>query len=94
MRSGSTVLRRGGIWRPFRVCTVVCILATLRHFDIKLPGTAKMGPLIPCERRLQKVEISEIQEVNSGARFGYRDYGRPFGHFSVTLRRFDYIYRK
>ena len=29
--------------------------------------------------------------MNSGPRFGNRDYGRPFGHFSVTLRGFANI---
>ena len=69
--------------------TVVYILSTLRHFDTFVGPPVKKGPLIPCERRLTKMEISENQEVNSGPRFGNRDYGRPFGHFLVTLGRFD-----
>ena len=64
-------------------------LATLRHFDHFSCSGPKMGPLIPCERRLQKTEIQEIQEVTSEARFGIRDYGRPFGHILVTLCGFD-----
>ena len=51
-----------------------------------------MGPLIPWERRLAKTEISENQEVTSGAHFGNRDYDRPFGDILVTLRRFDSVY--
>ena len=47
------------------------------------------GPLIPCERRLAKVKFSENQEVTFEARFGYRDYERPYGYFLVTLGRFD-----
>ena len=64
-------------------------LATLHHFDNKHGSMVKYGPLIPCQRRLRKMEISEFQEVNSQARFGYRDYDRPFQDFKVTLRRFD-----
>ena len=48
-----------------------------------------MALIIPWERRLAKTEISEIQEVISGARFGNRDYDRPYGDISVTLARFD-----
>ena len=69
--------------------TGVYILATLRHFDTFQPGTVGKGPLIPWERRLAKIEIWEFQEVNSEGRFGNRDYGRPYGHILVTLRRFD-----
>ena len=68
---------------------MVYIWATLRHFDSKVPGTVNLGPLIPWERRLAKTEFPEYQEVNSGTRFGNRDYGRPFRGFMVTLRRFD-----
>ena len=64
-------------------------LATLRHFDTKLPAMVKIGPLIPCERRRAKTEISENQEVIFETRFEIRDYDRPFRTFSVTLRRFD-----
>ena len=64
-------------------------LATLRHFDNKPAGMVKNRPLIPCERRLVKMEILEFQEVTFDTRFVNRDYGRPFTHFSVTLRRFD-----
>ena len=52
-----------------------------------------MGPLIPCERRLPKLEISENQEVTSRRRFVNRDYGRPFRHFLVTLSGFDNFMR-
>ena len=45
-------------------------LSTLRHFDNKVPGRHQNGPLIPCERRLAKTEILEIQEVTFRARFG------------------------
>ena len=63
--------------------------ATLRHFDSNVPLTVKKRPLIPWERRLAKMEISENQELNFEARFGNRDYDRPFAHFLVTLRGFD-----
>ena len=69
--------------------TGVHILATLRHFDSKLEGEPKTGSLIPCERRLENMEISEIQELTFQARFGNRDYDRPYAHFMATLRRFD-----
>ena len=62
---------------------------TLHHFDSKSRPTAKTGPLIPCERRLAKMEILEFQEVTFGGRFGNRDYDRPFLTYLVTLRRFD-----
>ena len=55
----------GGIWTTLSRDPWVYHLATLRHFDHKLPGTALLGPLIPCERRLAIMEISEFQEVNS-----------------------------
>ena len=64
-------------------------LATLRRFDIKVQGMVENGPLIPCQRRLAEMEISVFQELTSGARFGNRDYGRPFTYFSVTLPGFD-----
>ena len=64
-------------------------LATLRHFDNKPRPMVKYGPLIPCRRRLAIMEIWEFQEVIYGARFGNRDYDRPYGGFMVTLRRFD-----
>ena len=79
----------GVSWRPFRVTSVVYIRATLRHFERKVRPWVKMASLIPCERRLAKMEISLFQELTFGARFGNRDYGRPFTHFSVTLRCFD-----
>ena len=60
---------RWGYLRPFRVTTSVYTSATLRHFDHKVDFTVKKGPLIPCERRLRDMEISEIQEVNSRGRF-------------------------
>ena len=49
--------------------TVVCTLSTLRHFDSLVPGMVNYGPLIPWERRLAKMEISEFQEVTFGPRF-------------------------
>ena len=49
----------------------------------------KYDPLIPCERRLGEMEIPEIQEVTSEARFGNRDYDRPYTTILVTLRGFD-----
>ena len=64
-------------------------LSTLRRFDNKVQGTVKTGQLIPCERRLRKMEILEFQEVTFEARFGNRDYGRPFKDILVTLGRFD-----
>ena len=67
---------RGGIWRTLRVH----IWATLRHFDSKVAPRPKMGPLIPCERRLAKTEFLENQEATFETRFGNRDYGRPFRH--------------
>ena len=63
--------------------------ATLRHFDNKVRGRVKTGPLIPWIRRLAKTEISEFQEATSWSRFGNRDYDRPFLNFLVTLRGFD-----
>ena len=50
---------------PFACVQRCAQLATLRHFDNKLPGEVKIGPLIPCERRLGEMEISEFQEVIS-----------------------------
>ena len=35
------------------------------------------------------MEILEFQEATFGTRFENRDYGRPHGHFSVTLPGFD-----
>ena len=75
---------RGGIWRTQGGAQ----LATLRHFDNKVARTAKIGPLIPCERRLANIKISEFQEVTFGPRFGNREHDRPFGHILVTLRGF------
>ena len=80
---------RWGYLRPFRVGTWVYTRATLRRFDKKPGSWVKMGPLIPCERRLEKREISEFQEVTFRRFFGNRDYDRPFRHFPVTLCRFD-----
>ena len=82
----------GVFWRPFRVTsvgTVVCTSATLHHFDTKVGPKVKIGPLIPWERRLARMEISVFQEVTYGPVFGNRDYGRPFRRKLVTLRRFD-----
>ena len=67
----------------------VYILSTLRHFDSKLVVRPKTGSLIPCQRRLAKTEIPEIQEVTFGPSFGNRDYDRPFLTFLVTLPGFD-----
>ena len=64
-------------------------LATLRRFDHKLGSPVKTGPLIPWERRLREMEISEFQEVTFEAGFGNRDYDRPYSAFLVTLRGFD-----
>ena len=66
-------------------------LATLHHFDHNVRPMVKMASLIPCERRLAKMEIPEMQEVTFGARFGNREHGRPFRHILVTLRRFANI---
>ena len=68
---------------------MVYTLATLRHFDHKHRLKGQNGPLIPCERRLPDMEISEFQELTFGAHFGNRDYGRPYGDILVTLCRFD-----
>ena len=65
------------------------IRVTLRHFDHKVDLRRKMGPLIPWERRLAKLEFSEFQEVTFGTRFEIRDYDRPFRDFMATLHRFD-----
>ena len=66
MRSGQqgqlAALTVGVSDRPLRV-TSGAHSATLRHFDSKLRPKPKTGPLIPCERRLTEMEISEIQEV-------------------------------
>ena len=74
---------------PFAYVTWCAHLATLPRFDDKVLGMVNNGPLIPCERRLEKSEIQENQEVTSRGRFENRDYGRPFRCISVTLRRFD-----
>ena len=68
---------------------LACHLSTLRHFDSEPSSAGQNDPLIPCERRLQEMEISEFQEVTFEQRFGNRDYDRPYGHFYVTLGRFD-----
>ena len=78
-----------GYLTTLRVTSWCAHLATLHHFDSKLTRMVKTGPLIPWERRLSKMEISENQELTFGTRFGYRDYERPYRHFSVTLRGFD-----
>ena len=64
-------------------------LATLRHFDHLVQYMVKNDPLIPCERRLPGMEIWENQELTFQARFGNRDYDRPFRQNSMTLGRFD-----
>ena len=64
-------------------------LATLRRFDSKVGSMVKMALIIPCERRLANMEIPENQELTFGARFGNRDYDRPYDTFLVTLRGFD-----
>ena len=48
----------------------VCTLSTHRHFEHKHASPAQNGPLIPCRRRLANMEISEIEEVTFGHRFG------------------------
>ena len=58
-------------------------------FDNKVCLTVKTGPLIPCERRLAKLEISENQEATFRAVLANRDYDRPFDTFWSTLRHFD-----
>ena len=80
---------RGGIVDPFATRTRVYIRATLRRFDRKVEVRLQKEPLIPCERRLQNMEFLEFQEVTSGTRFEYREYDRPYAHFSVTLCCFD-----
>ena len=75
--------------RPLRVTSAVYHLSTLRHFDSKHSRVGQNGPIIPCERRLAKVEISENQEVTFDTRFGNRDYDRPFDTFLSTLCGFD-----
>ena len=83
-------VHRGGICAtPSRTCPGVYIQATLRHFDTKVSLRPKTGSLIPWERRLAKTEISIFQEVIFRARFGNRDYDRPYLTFLVTLCRFD-----
>ena len=74
---------------PFAYMYTCAHRATLRHFDSKVGPPVKYGPLIPWIRRLAKTEISEFQELTFGARFGNRDYGRPYGRFLVTLHGFD-----
>ena len=82
-------MSRGGIWATLSRDIWGAHLATLRHFDTKVGPKVKKRPLIPCERRLAKREISIFQELTFGARFENRDYERPFEHILVTLRRFD-----
>ena len=43
--------------RPLRVYRGVHNRSTLRHFDIKVRGMVRNGPLIPWERRLGYMEI-------------------------------------
>ena len=74
MRSGSPrAACCGDPWGYLRTLRVpkprVYTLSTLHHFDNKVRGTAKTGPLIPCERRPEKVEISENQEVTFETHF-------------------------
>ena len=88
-RSSLSAGDRGGIWVTVSRVPGCAHLSTLRHFDSLPPSMVNYDPLIPCERRLEKSEILEFQEVISGGRFGNRDYGRPFQTFLVTLRRFD-----
>ena len=58
-------------------------------FDNKVRWVVKMALIIPWERRLAKMEISESQEATFRTRFGYRDYDRPFQYILVTLYGFD-----
>ena len=89
MRSGST--EAACCVDPWGYLTVprVYHLSTLRRFDTKLGSMGEIGPLIPCERRLAETEIQEFQEVTFRARFGNREYDRPYGRILVTLRRFN-----
>ena len=74
--------------RP-RADHLVYILATLCRFDDNMSLGSKIGPFIPCERRLAKVEILEIQGRGLSTAFWNRDYGRPHRTFPVTLRIYD-----
>ena len=56
--------------RPFRVTSEGVHTVDTSHFDNKVRGMVKYGPLIPCERRMPRMEISEFQEVTSRTRFG------------------------
>ena len=76
---------QGGIW----TVPGVYILATLRRFDYNPSSMVQNDPLIPCERRLAKMEIWEFQELTFGPVLGNRDYDRPFTHILVTHGRFD-----
>ena len=58
---------------PFAYMWWCAHLATLRRFDTVARFMVTFGPLIPCERRLREMEISEFQEVIFEARFGNRD---------------------
>ena len=78
MRNGTTMWSQGVSDDPFADMTRCAHLATLRHFDHNCQGTVKKGPLIPWERRLREMEISENQEVIFDTRFVNRDYGRPY----------------
>ena len=64
-------------------------LVTLRRFDSVDPCMVVFDPLIPCERRLSKTEIPEFQELTLRARFGNRDYDRPYAHILATLSLSD-----
>ena len=65
----SRVTSGGYLGDPF-ACTYGCAhLVTLRRFDSKHQPMGQNGPLIPCERRLAKMEIWEFQEVTSRGRF-------------------------
>ena len=79
----------GGIVAPTSRVQGCAHLVTLRRFDDKPQGMVKNRPLIPWERRLRNMEISEFQELTSEPRFGNGDYDRPFQTFLVTLSGFD-----
>ena len=63
MRSGPQEQLVAGTVGVSATLSRVYILVTLRRFDNKPTGMVRNSPLIPCERRLPIMEISEIQEV-------------------------------
>ena len=65
-RAGNASAR--GYWVRPRTCSGVQ-LVTLCRFDHKLVPEPETGPFIPCERRLQNMEISEFKVVTFGLCF-------------------------